>query len=355
MSKRDQVLRINIQQIYPSPENPRKQLPRELVAALHNGMEHRAFLEELRCLGNTHAGLAEFLKGLDDLAGSIQQVGQLAPVRVFPQDGKTYLIEMGERRWLSHLILFFERGDAAFEHIDAILNAAQSSSEKALQRRMAENVHRAEFSPIEMARGLAARLDELQRELPEVTLVELQARVGAENGIHARRVRQYLALLTLDEQAQELAEQAHLTERALRGVLKFKTADKQVAAIRRLIHPGGRKNPSKNTVAPKQWAETFVRNVMALEQRGKERAAYARALRVQLKRNPRIRALLGCVLPQNGNRNGKRAASQALEIGKGKSRKLSDSVRRHGIAESPKPVARGGGRRRRSGRSGEQL
>lgn len=355
MSKRDQVLRINIQQIYPSLENPRKQLPRELVSALHNGMKHRAFLEELRRLGNTHAGLAEFLKGLDDLASSIQQVGQLAPVRVFPQDGETYLIEMGERRWLSHLILFFERGDAAFEHIDAILNAAHSSSDKALQRRMAENVHRAEFSPIEMARGLAARLDELQRELPDVTSVELQARVGAENGIHARRVRQYLALLTLDEQALELAEQAHLTERALRGVLRFKTHDKQVAAVKRLVHPAKEKNQAKNTVAPKQWAETFVRNVMALEQRGKQRAAYERALRVQLKRNPRVCALLGCVLHQNGNRNGKRGASQAPEIGKGKSRKQPDSARRHGIAERAKPIARGRGRRRRSRRSGGQL
>lgn len=354
MSKRDQVHRISIRQVYPSLENPRKQLPRELVTALHAGMEHRAFLQEIRCLGTTHAGFAEFLKGLDDLATSIRQVGQLAPVRVLPQESERYVIELGERRWLAHLILFFEREDATFEHIDALLGSVAAPPKKTLQRRMAENVHRAEFSPLEMAKGLAARLDELQCELPALGLVELQARVGAENGIQARRVRQYLTLLTLDEAALELAEQGHLTERALRSILKYKTPAEQVAAVRRLVHPPDKKAPAKTPIAPKVWADAFVQNMLAVAQSGKQRAAYERALRVQLKRNPHAHALLARALPAGENRKGKHAVSQGPGVENGQAHKRQSSARQRGAAGiHPQSRARGESRRsaRRRGRT----
>ncbi len=351
MRRNKDVQEIPITRIFPSLENPRKRLPRELVAALYDGMEHRAFLQELRRRTETHVALAEFLKGLDDLANSIQQVGQLAPIRVLPNEGETYVIEMGERRWLSHLILFFERAEPQYERMDAMVGIA---SDKMLQRRMAENVHRAEFSPIEMAKGLAARLDELQHEMPTVRLLELEERVGAENGIRARRVRQYLLLLTLDEQVLELAEQAHLTERALRGVLKFKKPVEQLAAVRRLMGESAKEGRAvKSTVAPNAWAEQFARNVLALEKRGNERGAYERALRVQMKKNPRVHALLGRVLHANENRNGNRSVSQGPGTKNGKIRKRQVSARRHGQAHPENVIARGRGAfHRRAGRRG---
>ncbi len=353
MRRNKDVQEIPITRIFPSLENPRKQLPRELVAALHDGMEHRAFLQELCRRAETHVGLTEFLKGLDDLANSIQQVGQLAPIRVWPREGETYVIEMGERRWLSHLILFFERGDAQFERIDAMLGVA---SDKILQRRMAENVHRTEFSPIEMAKGLAARLEELQREMPTVNRVELEERVGAENGIRARRVRQYLTLLRLDEQVLEMAEQAHLTERALRCVLKFKKPAEQLNAVRRLIGESAKEGRAgKSTAAPRAWAEQCARNVLALEKRGSERGAYERALRVQMKKNPRVHALLGRLLRGKENRNGKRAASQEPGIKNGRNRKRTFSARRRGEVHPENLKARGDSalhhRARRRGRT----
>jgi len=337
-SKKD-VEEIPIPRIFPSRGNPRKRLPHELVAALYDGMEHRAFLQELRGRAETHAGLAEFLKGLDDLSNSIQQVGQLAPIRVLPNEGETYVIEMGERRWLSHLILFFERGETQYEQIDAMVGTA---SDKLLQRRMAENVHRAEFSPIEMAKGLAARLDELQREMPTAGLLELEERVGAENGIKARRVRQYLLLLTLDNAVLELAEQGHLTERALRGVLKFKKPAEQLTAVRRLLGESAKEDRTvKSTAAHKAWAETFVRNVLALNKRGNERGAYARALRVQLKKNPRVNALLGRVLHPNEYRNCKRAVSQGTGTKNRKISKRQVSARRREEAHTENLISRG--------------
>lgn len=353
MQKREAVLRININQIYPSLENPRKRLPRDLISNLHAGMNGSALLKELRLRATQQPGLAEFLNGLDDLANSIKQVGQVAPIRVYPNDGATYIIEMGERRWLSHLILFFEQGEADFECIDAILVSPHVMSEqkRTLQRRMAENVHRAEFSPIEMAKGIAARLDEMRREMPTVGLLELEERVGAENGIKARRVRQYLMLLTLCEEALELAEQGGLTERALRGVLKYKEPGEQVAAVRRLIHqPEKEGRAVKPTIAPNAWAEGLVRNVLALERGQKQLGAYGRALHIHLKRNPRVRVLLRRVLHLNGNRNGKRAVSHTTNIRNGKRLNKQVAAARRGKRYNENQSIRGRGGFRRGAR-----
>lgn len=330
MRKREEVLRIKISQIFPSLENPRKKLPRDLISNLYAGLAYSAFLEQLRLRAKDQPGLAEFLHGVDDLAASIKQVGQLVPIRIYPAQGETYVIEMGERRWLSHLILFFERGETDFESIDAILvsPSAVSVEQKTLQRRMAENVHRAALSPIEMAKALAARMKEIHIEETAVSRRDLEERVGAENGIAERRVRQYLSLLTLCDEALDLAEQGGLTERTLRGVLKYKQPAQQVAAVQRLIHGTAKEsNTSKSSVAPRVWAQTFVHDLLALGQGKRELKAYERALRIRLKKNPRARTLLGRILPPNGNRNGKHAVSQAVNVADGKNRHTSSHNR----------------------------
>ena len=356
MEKREDVLRVNINQIYPSLENPRKKLPRDLVTNLYTGAQRRTFLEELRLRAVEQPGLAEFLRGLDDLASSIKQLGQLVPIRVYPDQGDIYVIEMGERRWLSHLILFFERGVADSEYMDAILVSARGVSEeqKTLQRRMAENVHRTNLSPIEMAKGLCARLEEMRCGATTVSRRDLEERVGAENGITGRRVRQFVSLLTLCDEALELAEQGGLTERALRGVLKYKEPAKQVAAVQRLIRgPEKETNTSKSPGAPNVWAKTFVRDVLGLKHRGKELKAYERALRVHLKKNPRARTLLGRILDVNWNGSGKRAVSQVVCTGDRKNREATSGSREKQSQETRSTRDRGRSHRgaRRRGRT----
>ncbi len=314
MQKKQDIARIPIEQIYPDPEQPRKRLPKDFALAMRDGMDAHTLLQELRYRAATQSGLATFLKGLDDLATSIHQVGQLAPIRVYADGNKRYVIEMGERRWLAHLILYFERGESAFSHIDAIITPKRSAAtipEETLQRRMAENVHRAEFSPLEMARGLAERIVQVIEQNSELNRSKAEEIVGQENGITARRVRQYLSLLNLSDGAQRLAQEGGLTERALRGVLKIQDADAQVQAIRKLIAGERDKSPSSHaTSAPEAWAETFLKNVLTIGRSKGQTKPYERALRFQLKRNPRARKLLNKILHTNAPVNEKHHVSR---------------------------------------------
>lgn len=315
MQKKQDIARIPIEQIYPDPDQPRKRLPRDLARAVREGIDARTLLRELRTRAETQAGLATFLNGLDDLATSIKQVGQLSSIRVYPE-GKRYVIEMGERRWLAHLILYFERGESDFSHMDAILMPKRkeaSVDSQTLQRRMAENIHRAEFSPIEMARGLLERIDQVRRENSEMNRSKAEEFIGAENGITARRVRQYLSLLKLCDQAQRLAQENGLTERALRGVLKFQEPEVQVQAIQKLIAGEREKSEIAHTTATNEKrAETFVENLLELTKDKQEARRCERLLRVRLKKNPRARVFLSQILQLRNRREFKRAASRVV-------------------------------------------
>ncbi len=314
MQKKQDIARIPIEQIYPDPDQPRKRLPRDLAIAMRDGMDAPTLLKELRRRAATQSGLMIFLKGLDDLAASIQQVGQLAPIRVYADGAKRYVIEMGERRWLAHLILHFERGESAFSNIDTIIapkRSAATTAQQTLQRRMAENVHRAEFSPLEMARGLAERIVQVIEQNSELNRSKAEELVGEENGITARRVRQYLSLLNLSDETQRLAQENGLTERALRGVLKIRDADAQVQAIRKLIAGEREKAKSSHaTNAPDVWAESFLKNVLTIGRSKQQTKPYERAMRFHLKRNPDARKLLNKILHTNAPANEKHHISR---------------------------------------------
>lgn len=331
MQEKQDIARIPIEQVYPDPDQPRKRLPNDLAQAVSEGMAARALIQELRIRAETQAGLATFLKGLDDLATSIKQVGQLAPIRVYADKRKRFVIEMGERRWLAHLILHFERGESDFSHIDTIITTKRKENveQQILQRRMAENVHRAEFSPIEMARSLMERINQVLRENSEMNHSKAEEFVGTENGITARRVRQYLSLLKLSDRAQQLAQENGLTERALRGVLKFHEPDAQVRAIQKLI--AGEREKSESTrasVSSQNRAESFLQNMLELAQNKHEQKQFKRVLRVQLKQNPRARVFLTQLLQPNKQIHIKRAVSKNTGI-LNRARRLKNARRRN--------------------------
>lgn len=351
MSKKQDIARVPIEQIVPDPDQPRKRLPRDLARALQQGMDARTFLHELRTRAATQTGLATFLKGLDDLANSIKQVGQLAPIRVYSDTRKRYVIEMGERRWLAHLILHFERGDSDFSHIDAIIMPKRKSGTidaQTLERRMAENVHRAEFSPIEMARGLMDRIEQMMRENPEMNRGKAEEFVGAENGITARRVRQYLSLLKLCDQAQALAQENGLTERALRGVLKFQEPYAQVRAIQKLIVGEREKTESaRATVSPNKQAESFFQEAFELARNKQQAKQYKRLLRAHLKQNPRARVFLAQLLQLPPRKNFKRAPSKNVSNTHLTRRLKQARHRKNNQSNSPRPHERDVRRNRR--------
>ncbi len=238
---------ISIHQIRPDPSQPRKLLPPDLSEELASGSSAVAVLGQLRARAEHKRWLRERLTDLDALAHSIGEDGLMNPIRVFSDGNDRYTIEEGERRWWAHHILV-EQGKEQFETIAAFVVEPERESSGLLRRRVAENVLRSDFTAIELARAMAARIQEILAANPDTKQGDAEKQVGKENGMSDRRVRQFVALLTLSPEAQALAQQACLTENSLRRIVGIKNSAKQLAAVRDLIHPSRKKtSPSSSS------------------------------------------------------------------------------------------------------------
>jgi hypothetical protein len=106
---------------------------------------------------------------------------------------------------------------------------------------------------------MANRIQEILAAAPGIKQGEAERRVGKENGMSDRRVRQFVALLTLSPEAQELAQRARLTENSLRQIVGIKDPARQLAAVRELIHPARKKIVSRSTSKPKSQRKSESR------------------------------------------------------------------------------------------------
>ncbi len=231
---------IPIQLVRPDPEQPRRLLSTDLAQSLAAGSSPFDILEQLRARSKRNKWVRVRLHELDALAQSIADDGLMQPIRVIRDSDDRYRIEEGERRWWAHHILV-QQGKEQFQHIAAFVLDKDGASRGLLRRRVAENVQRSGFTAIELARAMANRIQEILAAEPGIKRGEAERRVGGENGMSDRRVRQFVALLTLSPEAQELAQQARLTENALRKIVGIKDTASQLAAIRKLAHPSQRK------------------------------------------------------------------------------------------------------------------
>ncbi len=227
---------IPLDQVHPDPTQPRHLLPPDLTHALVTGVSLHKVLSQLRSRAERDKWIRERLAELDVLAGSIGADGLMQPIRVIRDGGERYTIEEGERRWWAHHILV-QQGKEQFQNIAAFVLEKDSQSSDLLRRRIAENVLRSGFTAIELAKAMASRIHEIMTAEPGLTRSEAERRVGSENNMTDRRVRQYVALLTLSPEARELAQQAHLTESSMRPIVSMKDPANQLAAIRELLHP----------------------------------------------------------------------------------------------------------------------
>ena len=231
---------ILISQIRPDPTQPRRLLSLDLAEALAAGASPLDILAQLRFRAERDKWTRERVTELDALAGSIAADGLMQPIRVIPNGDDRYRIEEGERRWWSHHILV-QQGKEQFQNIAAFVVEKESASSGLLRRRVAENVLRSDFAAIELARAMASRIQEILAAEPGTKRGDAERRVGSENGMSDRRVRQFVALLTLSLEVQELAQQARLSENSLRPIVSIKDAARQLAAVRELMHPSQKK------------------------------------------------------------------------------------------------------------------
>ena len=247
MSQNEQIARlIPLHQIQPDPAQPRRLLPHDLQTALASGASPFDILDQLRTRAERDKWTRECLAELDALAHSIGEDGLMNPIRVISDGDEHYRIEEGERRWWAHHILV-QQGKEQFQTIPAFVVEPTSVSSGLLRRRVAENVLRSDFTAIELGRAMASRIQEILAVEPSTKRSEAERRVGKENGMSDRRVRQFVALLTLSPEVQELAQQARLTENSLRRIVGIKDSAKQLAAVRELIHPSQKKTSTSSS------------------------------------------------------------------------------------------------------------
>jgi hypothetical protein len=194
--------------------------------------------------------------GLLALAHSIREVGLRQPINVYriddPErpDQPLYRLGEGERRfWAHHLLI--QRGHEEFNVARCIVESLPEDEDLVHQRQEAENAARVDLPALARARSIKRIRDRLNTELGtwvpgENTFKlpsqrELQTEVGLRvksftgRAIGDRMVRNYLALLNLSDEIQDLAEAAQLTEKQLRPVIGLKTDKEQLEMVQRII------------------------------------------------------------------------------------------------------------------------
>jgi hypothetical protein len=338
------VYEVDLNHITPDPAQPRHLLPGDLRMAVHNKTllpgeairelvlrAERGDTVSLLILGGQKKGPVDEEEekiedtGLLALARSIREIGLRQPINVYrlddpnQPDKTTYRLGEGERRfWAHHLLV--QQGYEEFKRIKCIIEVLPEDEEIIHQRQEAENAARVDLPALARARSIERIKERLNIEMGtwvpgENTIKlpgqrDLQVAVGQRvksltgRAISDRMVRNYLALLSLSPESQDLCEAAHLTEKQLRPVMRLKTDEDQVALVRRIVEEkwSGRQvlqevtfNPQANTVLREVTQTTVeqrfqrrvldaaktIHSLLALPQENYDEAITAIAFRAQ--------------------------------------------------------------------------
>jgi ParB family chromosome partitioning protein len=144
--------------------------------------------------------------GLDRLAQSLRQRGQLQPIRVrWDEARERYVILCGERRWRAAKM-------AGLESLACVIVEGEMSAHDRLAVQLIENALREDLRPIEQARAYRS-------------LMETQGwsarQLGAELAVHHAQVVRALALLDLPADVQDQVEQGTLSPATAYEVTKL--------------------------------------------------------------------------------------------------------------------------------------
>ena len=269
------VYEINLDRITPDPAQPRHLLPHDLRTAVHEksisaaeAMRElvlragRGDIVALLILGGRQKGPVEEEDeivedtGLLALAQSILEVGLRQPLNVYrlddPEqpDRTAYRLGEGERRfWAHHLLV--QKGYEEFKSVKCIVETLPEDEEIIHQRQEAENAARVDLPALARARSMQRIKERLNIEMgtrvPGTNTIklpsqrDLQMEIGQRvksftgRAIGDRMVRNYLALLNLSAEAQDLVEAAQLIEKQLRPVLRLPTDAEQLAMIQKIV------------------------------------------------------------------------------------------------------------------------
>lgn len=269
------VYEVNLDRIVPDPAQPRHVLPYDLRMAIQEKKlspadairelvlrAEQGDIMALLVLGGRQKGPVEEEDevvedtGLLALARSIREVGLRQPINVYriddpeQSDQTVYRLGEGERRfWAHHLLV--QQGYEEFRAVRCIVEPLPEDEDIVHQRQEAENAARVDLPALARARSIQRIKDRLNIEMgtrvPGENTIKLpsqrtlQAEVGQRvksftgRAIGDRMVRNYLSLLNLSQEIQDLAEAAQLTEKQLRPVIRLKTDEEQLEMVRRIV------------------------------------------------------------------------------------------------------------------------
>jgi hypothetical protein len=273
-SKGQRVYEIELDRIFPDPAQPRHLLPYDLREAIQEkSLSPAEAIEEMLLRAEQGDAVARLVLGGDPeladeaddviedtgllaLARSIQEVGLRQPLNVYQVDDPRqpdrigYRLGEGERRFWAHHVLVHQ-GHETFRQVRAIVEPLPDDDEVIHRRQEAENAARVDLPATARARSIQRIKDRLNIEMGtrvpgSKTIIlpsqrELQTAIGQHvknltgRAISDRMVRNYLALLRLSLEAQDLAEAGQLTEKQLRPVMRLKSDEEQIALIREII------------------------------------------------------------------------------------------------------------------------
>ena len=176
-----------VEQIHPSPRQPRRRFDHE-----------------------TTAGLAD----------SIRHEGVVQPVLLRPRLEGGYELIAGERRWRA-------AREAGVPTLPAVIREADDRDTLLLG--LVENVARENLSPVEEARGYALLLDEF-----ELSLGDVSERVGRSKPAISNKVR----LLELPDDVLAMVERGELQEGHARAVLAVPDQTERRRLARKIVAQG---------------------------------------------------------------------------------------------------------------------
>lgn len=183
----EQVLQIPINQIEPSPDQPRKNF---------------SHLE------------------MEELIGSIKEHGIIQPLILTRISKERYQIIAGERRWRAAKIL-------EMITVPAIIRSVQKNEKLIIS--LLENIQRKDLNSIEKANGYRRLIDEFN-----LTQDEVAKKIGKARASVANTLR----LLTLPEVIQKAIEEEKITEGHAKAILSIEDEEKQKLLLKRILGLG---------------------------------------------------------------------------------------------------------------------
>lgn len=186
IAENEKVLSLNILEVEPNRNQPRKHFDEE---------------------------------ALEELAESIKKYGLIQPIVVTKKEDY-YEIIAGERRWRASK-------KAGLKEIPAIVREDDEQKNKEIA--LIENIQREDLNAVEKAMGIRLLMDEY-----ELTQQQVSEILGKSRSAIANTVR----ILNLDKRVLDLAKEGKLTEGHCRALLAVTDPDKQYQMALRMLETG---------------------------------------------------------------------------------------------------------------------